>query len=554
MTIHKRLHALVRGGRHRRMFPILALLAGVAGAHSVTLMAPRSYEAVASVMVVPQRSDNGGVTGITVAQNLAPTVARLAESRQVAAATATVLGLAEDSVAGRVHGASEPGLQIVTIRAAADTGPRAAAIANAVTDALSSEVGQLRIGGESPVSAEPLDRAAPPRTPQTPKPLLNLALGGIAGLLAGLALASVGQRFDNRLRRLDQIEKCLRLPVVGALPPLPRRPSTQAIPLYDRPEVAAAVDATVAAVSVLTATSSSCRILVAGIRDTASVDLVAGLLALGLARHRKPVTLVESRTSQPTLAKVFPGSERCTLQQVIAGDRVPQPVSGVASLAVVPADPIGRSFGAQPPGTAQVGILLDQLAGRSGVVVSTAGPLLAGVDLALLAQHADTVLLVVHADRTREGEASRAALLLRRLDVPLLGLVVVGGANELDAPVSAAWPAARSGRRRPHRGLPDIAVPAAPIPAATSAAAPIPAATSAAAAGHPYPPSGARTLSTPRQDRPAEVPRPVPEPGPLTDSPPASHLPRAEPEQVPSSDLEPPILARFRAALQREGI
>ncbi|WP_422770517.1 hypothetical protein ACN28C_28045 [Plantactinospora sp. WMMC1484] len=514
MTIRNRVRGLLRSGRQHTVIPVLTLLAGVAGAQVVTLVVPRSYEATASVMVVPQKSERGGAAGLAIAQNLAPTVARLAESRQVAADAAATLGLHEELVAGRIRGASEPGLQIVTIRATAPTGPRAAAIANAITEALGHEVGELRIGGESPIATELFDRAAPPRTPVTPKPLLNLALGGLAGLLVGLALTSVRNRFDTRLRRPDQIEESLRLPVLCALPRLPRRPTTQALPVHERPEVAAAVGSAVATLSVLTAASPRCRILVTGIRDSTSVDLVAGLLALGFARHGRSTTLVEGRTTQPTLARLFPGSERCALQQVIAGDRVPEPVSGVASLAVVPADPIGRSFGAQPPDSERIGALLDELAERSGAVVTTASPLLTGTDLPVLARHADAVLLVVHANRTRKGEASRATLLLQRLDVPLLGVLVVGATGDLDTPVPAAWPVVQ-----PVHGVRQYGVRHHDVPAGAVLAPPVPDTSSVPTGGRLEPAAGTGPAA-----------EPDPTPGPVVDPQPVRSRSSTQPK------------------------
>ena len=54
-------------------------------------------------------------------------------------------------------------------------------------------------------------------------------------------------------------------------------------------------------------------------------------------------------------------------------------------------------------------------------------PLLVTSDAADVARHADAVLLVVRAGRTPIGAAARAAELLERLGVPLLGAVLVAG-------------------------------------------------------------------------------------------------------------------------------
>jgi Mrp family chromosome partitioning ATPase len=60
-------------------------------------------------------------------------------------------------------------------------------------------------------------------------------------------------------------------------------------------------------------------------------------------------------------------------------------------------------------------------------VLVDAPPLLTASEAADIAHHADGVLLVVRAGKTSVGAAARSAELLERLDVPLIGAVLVGG-------------------------------------------------------------------------------------------------------------------------------
>jgi Mrp family chromosome partitioning ATPase len=59
------------------------------------------------------------------------------------------------------------------------------------------------------------------------------------------------------------------------------------------------------------------------------------------------------------------------------------------------------------------------------VLVDSPALLIAG-DAADLARHADSVLLVIRAGRTSIGAAARSVELLQRLDIPVLGAVLVG--------------------------------------------------------------------------------------------------------------------------------
>lgn len=434
----RRILDLVR--RHTAV-PVLALAAGAAGGWAVTSVLPPTYRAEASVLVTPATADEDatGPVDLTLAQRLTPTVARLAESREVTVAAAAALGVPQDVVFGHVHSTSEPGLQIVTIRATARTGRQAADISNAVTEALRRKVGEMRMAGQSVVTVQPFDSAWPPSSPVTPKPGLNLALGAFAGLLAGLGLASLRNRLDDRLRDVRQIERAVRLPVLAALPRLPGQATVRPHTVYQRSNVAAAVDAAVATLSVLAAATPRQRILVVGLRDSTRVDLVASLLATGFARQHRQVTLVEGRPTRPVLAGLFPGSERCTLRHLIDDDRLPEVVPDCPGLSVVPADPMQRNFGAGGTDMARIGALLTGLARTCDVVVATTPPVLASPDLTPLARHADAVLLVVEAGRAGRNEARRAALLVRHLGTPLAGVVVVDATAD-DEWADSAWP------------------------------------------------------------------------------------------------------------------
>lgn len=60
--------------------------------------------------------------------------------------------------------------------------------------------------------------AQPPTSPSSPKTALDLIIGGIAGLLLGLALAIVAEQLDKRVRRPEEVEDTLNLPVLAMIP------------------------------------------------------------------------------------------------------------------------------------------------------------------------------------------------------------------------------------------------------------------------------------------------------------------------------------------------
>ncbi len=61
-------------------------------------------------------------------------------------------------------------------------------------------------------------QAAPPVHPASPKPLLVMATVSVIGLLAGLLLAFLRERCDQRIRTNEQAVALLQQPLIALLP------------------------------------------------------------------------------------------------------------------------------------------------------------------------------------------------------------------------------------------------------------------------------------------------------------------------------------------------
>lgn len=421
--------------------PTAGLLAGVAVAGVVTAALPPTYQASSSVIVMPTptgENDQVLLSDGSLALNLVASVAELAGSREVAAATATTLGVPESVVAGHVTGVSEPGIQIVTVEAEADSGAEAAAMADAAAAAIIDLSKQLQLGGSS-VIVQPLDSAAVPAAPVSPKPVLNYALGALIGLLVGIGIASLRSRVDDRFRRVADIERELGLPALGVIKQKTPGQPQSARAMYARPAVGSAVDGLVSAISVLGTPCEGRRIVVTGVGDEDSTGFVAALLAVGLLNQNSGTTLLEGKWRSPDLDRYFPGHVEQRVDDALAAHDVPDPSDETSAPVVLTADAVREYFGLQPRAE-QVGALVDALAASGDHVVVTAPPVLAGSGLATLAQHADIVILIVASDKVRKADAGRAALLVQRLGVKVTGMVVTGAATHEDGWQPAIWP------------------------------------------------------------------------------------------------------------------
>ena len=69
-----------------------------------------------------------------------------------------------------------------------------------------------------PENVHLVQAAVPPDTPSAPKPARNAIIGGLAGLLLGLALAFGTEQFDKRLRSPEEVERETGLPLLASVP------------------------------------------------------------------------------------------------------------------------------------------------------------------------------------------------------------------------------------------------------------------------------------------------------------------------------------------------
>ena len=170
-----------------RRFGLLVLLTGLgagAGGAYGALKTP-TYRAQAYVVLTAEPGEPG------TAVNFAQAYGRIVTGGPVADAAAKALG-SRAGLAG-VTATTSPDAPVIEITATGTAAKRTADVANAVAKALADYATAHK--AETRVSGSVLAPAAVPAAPSSPKPPLELAVGGAAGLLvAGLAaLAGVGR-------------------------------------------------------------------------------------------------------------------------------------------------------------------------------------------------------------------------------------------------------------------------------------------------------------------------------------------------------------------------
>ncbi|AWB90118.1 hypothetical protein [Homoserinimonas hongtaonis] len=353
---------------------LLAVLAGVGIAAYLALSATPSYSARAtlSMSVAYAKSATDINQGATYARDAMLSYAELAESSTILAPVVRELGLETSpaALAGRVSATTPPGTSVLHISVSDASADEAADIANAIA----AEVSEYAVKN-SPVDADlgplitvsTIQPAVAPASSTGPGLRTFVAAGAILGLLAGVVLAAVRQRYDNRLRGADDVRAVTDAPVMGML----ERPASS--------RAAESVQRTTAVLRHTIESQEIHRILVVAVAHNASTSAVA-------------TTLAETLSDAGVAAQSFDGdlSESDDLGDSIAG----------------------------------VTIRTEGLVTRGAVALVSTRSLGDSADALLLAPSVDAALVIVDARRVRAHQLTTALRQLESAGVRILGVVV----------------------------------------------------------------------------------------------------------------------------------
>jgi polysaccharide biosynthesis transport protein len=262
-SAHGDLRGVIAMLRRRLPLIVLAVAVGIGGALLFSRAQKKEYAGTSVLLFKPLLLD-AQLTGLPLQvqssdpQRETATDIGLVSLPQVRARAAAALGpgYTADKLKHDVSVSPEGKSSLVSVKGTASTPTAAAGMANAMVDAFiayrrqllvdridkaaksiasqlkhtrglsrlqqaalrnnATKLAQLR--AVQPGDVELVSHAQPDNTPSSPKTALNVVLGGVLGGLLGLALALGAEQLDRRVRRPDEVEGALDLPLLGAIP------------------------------------------------------------------------------------------------------------------------------------------------------------------------------------------------------------------------------------------------------------------------------------------------------------------------------------------------
>lgn len=286
----------------------------------------------------------------------------------------------------------------------------------------------LQTGG-----VEIVRRARVPDDASRPRPKLSFAVGAVLGLLLGVALALMLEFADRRLKDEDAVEDILDMPIVGAIPPPPRRGADDHLQREAYGMLAANVR--------LSSSADSQVVMVTSPSPEDGKTSVSLGLARALARIGVRVILIEADLRRPSIGRYTGVSQPGGLAALLDG-RAPHLARELTWLDANTMRPVtledlkeGLSFAVLTGGGVpthpqrllarpEMMQTLETARSLADVVIVDTPPIGTVNDAMTLSRFVDAVVVVARLNKTTKDAARRALRSVRSLAPPIIGVVV----------------------------------------------------------------------------------------------------------------------------------
>ncbi|GLK15632.1 polysaccharide biosynthesis tyrosine autokinase [Herbiconiux flava] len=432
MTLEDYIRVLRKGWLIIAMTALLGVAVGAASGILATPMFKSVTNIFVSVQSTGASSAGELVQGNSYAQQKVQSYLAIVGSRSVLSPVIEELQLdtTPAELAQRISASSPVGTVIIEI-AATDRDPRLAAeIANATASSLQNVVVELEQpsgGGPSLVKIQTVQPAEQSISPASPNLPFNIALGGMVGLVVGVAGAVLRSTLDTRVHGRQDVEGLTQVPILGATTfdaESNRHPLiVHTDPRNPRAESFRGLRTNLRFVNM---NKDNRAFVVTSAIPGEGKSTTTANLALALAETGARVVLIDADLRLPALASYMGIEGAAGLTDVLIGQAALEDVLqhwGTKNLLVLPA-------GQLPPnpsellGSDAMVELLAALNDRADYVLLDTPPLLPVTDAVVLSSITAGAIVVAAAGKVKKSELTAALRNLTQTSSRVIGIVL----------------------------------------------------------------------------------------------------------------------------------
>jgi succinoglycan biosynthesis transport protein ExoP len=415
---------------------VICLIIGVLAAVTYNQVAPVEYTAktVSFVTVAESASATSGdvFQGAQFAVQRVKSYAPLGTSPQVLEPVIRDLGLplTFDELRDQIEVSSPPDTVLLEVSATSADPASAVRIADAVSAQLASRIHELetpRLRGASLVNVAVMQPAELPVAPSSPRKLLDLAIGAMAGAALGLLIALIRHHARRRIDGPDDIRAVTGSLPLGSIRPLRRR---QASPLVALERRSAAAEEYRTIRSAISLGSEEWRggFVVSSPSRRDGKSTVAANLAISWAQAGASVCLVDADLRDTSIARLFGQHSETGLAEVLTGTATLESALTTSKTAGVSILPAGQ-LPADPPsllGSDRMSALARTLHHRFDIVIYDSPAMTSVTDALVLSDKIGGLVLVARTGATTRNNLAASIEAIGAAGQELIGVVATG--------------------------------------------------------------------------------------------------------------------------------
>lgn len=272
-----------------------------------------------------------------------------------------------------------------------------------------------------------IDEAQVPQMPIKPRPMLNMAISGILGLMAGIFLAFLLEFLDNTIKTSDDVERHLELSVIGAIPIFEDTQDKLSIIENPKSPVSEAFRTLRTNIQFSSIDKEIKTIVVTSSGPSEGKSTIVSNLALTIAQSEKKVLLIDCDFRKPRINKILGLSNLKGLTNIFMGEEKLSDVvhrdESVNNLSILTSGPI-------PPnpseilGSKKMVEFLNKVKEEYDIVILDTPPIGLVTDSAVLSTIADGVIFVTAVGQTDIEVGKRSKELLDKVNAKIFGVVL----------------------------------------------------------------------------------------------------------------------------------
>ncbi|MCC3302934.1 polysaccharide biosynthesis tyrosine autokinase [Arthrobacter sp. zg-Y895] len=418
--------------RRNWMLIVSFALIGLITAAVVSVIMPKAYTANSSIFVSTQNVESSAELqqGSVFALARVQSYVDLVRKPQVLDPVIEKLNLdtTAPELAKNVKASTSRNTVLIEIEAVDSSPERAAEIANGVVSSLIVSVADLERptnGLPSPVRLSSVDTAQAPVSPSSPKTSLNLLLGLLYGLAAGLVVAILRNVLDRHVRTEADLRRSTSLALLGGITES-ATPGVSSAPFVLGGSGSDAFRQLRTNLEFAAVGHEMQSVVVTSSQAGEGKSTVALNLALSIAQSGRSVLLVDADLRLPSVAAATGLEQTVGLTTVLIGRTNLSDAAqhwGNGGLSVLTSGPL-------PPnptellGSSTMQKLIGEMEEAYDVVIFDAPPVLPVADATILTRYTDSLLLVVGATKVSQHNLSKAVEQLNLVKANVIGVVL----------------------------------------------------------------------------------------------------------------------------------